>query len=352
VTRWVAICCASTLLSGCGRYGYEIGPDIVTLSACRNGAFTVLQRATVDYGGAADLSDYPVAVLLDMTTWVDPGPLLATCDNLAVIDAVEGAQLDHYLAPSECGTSSAQLWIALPLLTAGSAPSLAIGACDGARPGDPASVFEFFDGFDTAHDWSLAPDSWVRRGDAPLEQLGDGVLRLPGGTTPHAIAIETSLAWVEAGSTALGVRFRGQGGQSDDFEVGAGSLSQGLWHRDRRGFWATFLTWDKYLMTFGNGAQCHETPDAPPTYQVADEWYVTEVFYTIDDETRLEADVLGPSGVSMAASTSGCGPLPGALPGLIVFDHSDSGDDPSTEIDRVYVRQKVADEPVVHLAGP
>jgi hypothetical protein len=306
-----------------------------------------LAEVTVEHPGGAALTDYAIRVSLDTAHWIEQGWLAADCSNLEL--ATDAGPLAIWVPEHACGEPDAAIWVKLPQLVADAPVSIVVRACPQPRPSDPAGVFSYFEGFDEAQDWSVEQPGWSLHGNRLLEQTGDGVLRLPAGGSSHKAAIESALARVRSDVDVLGVRFRTNATQSDDFEIGAGTLidpGDELWHGARVGTWVTAVHWDSLSATMSSGAtRClNERADR---YHLAAAWYEAEFHYHAGEPNRFEFTAEGEGGRGYSFTSSSCGILPEQLPILIVFDHSDAGTNRSSEIDWIYLRPRATEEPVV-----
>jgi hypothetical protein len=301
---------------------------------------------TVLYDGSSVLNDYPVRVDFDTQAWIAQGLLANDCSNLEL--RAGAGLLDLWISETECGQPDAKVWIAVPRLEAGVEVSIVACAQPTAALSNPTQVFSYFAGFDEARDWSVAQEDWIRHGNLVLEQTGDGYLRSPAGGTEHRVAIESTTALVRSGSSVLGIRFRGSASISDDFEIGAGTLTEvsSLWNGDRRGTWASTVHWDYLSGSMSSGGTRCFTQRADK-YQVPDTWYEAELSYAGGDPNQFDLVADGDGGQAYSFSSSACAALPSQLPILIVFDHTDNGGNPSVEIDWMYVRERAGIEPTV-----
>lgn len=148
-------------LVGCGRLGYDAlgdplgdagdastpGDDAAVLPACSPGA-AYSRPVIVSNDGPAALDDYQVHVVVDTSGLVAAGKMMATCADVAFVDAITQARLPHWLQ-SGCGTNATSFWLRVGHLPAGSTRlAMTYGDAAATSTSDGSAVFLLFDAFD------------------------------------------------------------------------------------------------------------------------------------------------------------------------------------------------------------
>jgi hypothetical protein len=341
-------------LLGCGRVSYDpvtktaedggIVDAQPQAEACAGSDFLVLETITITNNVPTELRDYPVKVTVDTAAWIASGTLPGDCSALAV--RADAQLLTSWLVPEHCGEPAATLWVRVPLVPGESQLSASVGICGDAPAGTPAQIFSYYEGFDEPRDWTVAQPDWLLHGDG-VEQVGDGVLRLPPAAI-HEAALESTVVTVHSHTEALGVRFSASPGGGDDFEIGVGTISTvELWHQARNGTWFTALHWDVLEGSVGSSSLCHRTA-GQSAYVVAGQWYEAEFAYQADANASATFDAQRQTeSFSYSLATSGCPALPSLLSILIVLDHDSAGANSNVEIDWIYVRPRAEVEPSI-----
>jgi hypothetical protein len=309
--------------------------------------------------GTEDLVGYSARIVLDTAAFMAEGKLSADCAELRVRGGSACAQdVPFYVPEHSCGSTSTDVWVRLPPISAGQAHVLSV-ALDGAGPGsDGDGVFDFFDDFSGQE---LDTTRWSRYGNGRINVSG-GILESQG-----AAMLATADDVMAEGQSVAGVRLAARSIIGTDVELGVGRVTavpnpHFLWAFESPFFepgrsWdgTTFVSADRTIYGFHTQQRTCDNTQAQTPAVLGSAWtdvapatasFLTAEFRYRNRGDQTESRMSTSRGQSFSLTLpAGC-TLPSRLPMLLGLDHHDdprsSTDDvPVQRVDYVYVRRHV-----------
>jgi hypothetical protein len=311
-------------------------------------------RVLVDNAGSASaLSDFPVRFLIDTAAPIAAGQLAPDCSNMRIWgDSGCAAERAFFLPEHGCNSVETEVWVRVPLLSAGGTEVLQVSFAASAGGGsDGSRVFAFFDGFGGS---SLDRARWTTLGTGTVSVSG-GTLRSLGVTLLESVA-----AAVNADEHVLGVRIAAAGQPGTDIELGVGRVTNAdpndAWAYDRTWNGLTFVSYTETVYAYGSPSSACSVTGPPPPLGLA--WadqspalpsFQSAEFAYANVAGRTEAWLRTSRGASFQyRAPFGC-TLATSLPILLDLDHSAAGAVVEQQLDYVYVRPTVAQEPTASV---
>lgn len=142
-----------------------------------NQGFNYYREITIKENSGIDLKNYQIMISLDTASLIAAGKMRSDCGDIRFFDET-GKMLNYYIEPGTCNTPSTRIWINVPLISATSTKKiyLVYGNPSAFYQGDPESVFDFFENFDTLDTsrWYIVPNTQYT--------ISNGVLRINTGS--------------------------------------------------------------------------------------------------------------------------------------------------------------------------